>query len=350
MIRKKLERYLAGEGFYPLPSNVSEIKAYIKIENNLLNILQLIDYADNLYLSSEQMKDVKQEIIEVFHQRGVGNVHVLSLVMTKNPDRAKNLMQDESFAWYLDLETDELLIEEGKVSDFYGMKGMLQTFLSTYKDMPDVPEKEENQDNVVSFEKMKKRQMLKERAKKFPYVSTVIVIINLLVFLCCINSMSWLYAYGCVGLELVMDGEWYRMITAMFLHADVDHIFSNMLLLYCLGDLLESRLGRIKFTAIYFVSGILGNVISCFYEYYANVSYVSYGASGAVFGLIGVTLFLVLKGEKSLGISISRMILMVVYCIYTGFVESNVNVAAHIGGLLAGYLCMLIVGTRKEKA
>ena len=350
MIRKKLEKYLAREGFYPLPSNVSEINAFIKIENNLLNILQLIDYSDNLYMSSEQMKDVKQEIIGVFRQRGVENVHVLSLVMTENIERAKVLMRDESFAWYVDLNADELVIEEGKVSDFYGMKGMLQTFLSTYKDMPDADGSKDDEDTKVSHEKKQKKLWLKERAKKFPYISTVIVVINLLIFLFCINSMPWLYSYGCVGLDLVMDGQWYRMITSMFLHADIDHIFGNMLLLYCLGELLEFRLGRIKFTAIYFISGILGNVLSCFYEYYANVSYVSYGASGAGFGLIGVTIFLVLKGEKSLGISIPGMILMVVYCIYTGFVESNVNVAAHIGGLLAGYLCMLIVGTRKEKA
>lgn len=350
MIRKKLERYLAGEGFYPLPSNVSEINAFIKIENNLLNILQLVDYSDNLYLSSEQMKDVKQEIIEVFRQRGVGNVHVLSLVMTNNVERARVLMQEESFAWYVDLKTDELVIDEGKASDFYGMKGMLQTFLSTYKDMPDVPDKEEHEADIEFAQKEKKKQFIKERAIKFPYVSTVIVVINLIIFLLCINNMPYLYFLGCVGLDLVMDGQWYRMITSMFLHADIDHIFGNMLLLYCLGDLLEFRLGRVKFTTIYFISGILGNVISCFYEYYANVSYVSYGASGAVFGLIGVTAFLVLNGEKSIGIPIPRMLLMVVYCIYTGFVENNVNVAAHIGGLLAGYLCMLIVGIRKEKA
>jgi len=342
MIKEKLESYLSKEGFYPLQSNIEEIKAYVKVENNLLNILHVVEYSNSLYMSGEQMKDIKREIKDVFIQRGLSEVHVLYLILTENIERARALMQDDPFAWYIDVNQDVLVIDENKVPDFYGMKGMLQTYLSEYR-LKDYSDREEA---IASEEKV----TLQERIRRCPYISLGIVLINIIVFALCCAGYTGIYDGGAVGLFYIEKGQWYRLFTSMFLHADTDHIVSNMLLFVCLGDMLEPHIGRWKYTLVYLLSGVLGNVVSCFYEYYAEVSYISVGASGAIYGLIGVVLYLVVKGDKSLGISISRIMLMVVYCIYSSFTEANINVAAHIGGLLAGYMCMLLMGIRKEKA
>ena len=151
-----------------------------------------------------------------------------------------------------------------------------------------------------------------------------------------------------MGLSYVLNGDFYRLFTSMFLHGSLDHFFSNMLLLYFLGDLLENKLGRIRFTVLYLLTGVIGNIVSCLHEYIANMNYISYGASGAVFGLIGILFYMVMNRDKRIRVSMSAIIFMVMYCVYSSFVEIQVNVAAHLGGLLSGMLLMIVFYPRRK--
>ena len=93
----------------------------------------------------------------------------------------------------------------------------------------------------------------------------------------------------------------YRLITAAFLHADVEHLLNNMLLLYCCGDVVERCLGKVRFLILYFGSAIFGNLLSAAYELSTGSFYESIGASGAVFGLTGALLFLGKSRQKRSG-------------------------------------------------
>ncbi len=86
-------------------------------------------------------------------------------------------------------------------------------------------------------------------------------------------------------------------------------------------------------------AGILGNVASCYYEYVTKLTYSSIGASGAIFGIVGALLLLVLlkKGEGK-SISIFQMGFMILYSIYSGLRGTNINNIAHIGGLISGFI------------
>lgn len=81
----------------------------------------------------------------------------------------------------------------------------------------------------------------------------------------------------------VVHGEWYRLITSMFLHFNFEHILMNMLSLFIFGKIVESIVGPLRMLGIYVISGLLGNFISLSF----NLHTVSVGASGAIFGLIG---------------------------------------------------------------
>ncbi|MCI8514628.1 MAG: rhomboid family intramembrane serine protease [Lachnospiraceae bacterium] len=139
------------------------------------------------------------------------------------------------------------------------------------------------------------------------------------------------------------EHEFYRLITAMFLHFGPEHLFFNMLLLYFLGSLLEKTFGSLLFLFIYLFSGLIGNVVSLIYYSVGDINVLSAGASGAVFGLVGVVAYMVFANRGYFeGISSRRIILMIVFSLYSGFTGGGVNNTAHVAGLLAGALCGMI--------
>lgn len=115
-------------------------------------------------------------------------------------------------------------------------------------------------------------------------------------------------------------------------------------MLGALGYNLEFETGRIKFLIIYFVSGLGGNVLSLYMNIRANESVVSAGASGAIFGLMGALVWVVIKNHGRVGRLTRRGILfMVILSLYFGLTSSGVNNAAHIGGLICGFIAAALV-------
>ena len=343
-MRKKLEQYLISEGFFALTSNLSEITAMVKFENNLLNILQIIDYKKDLYLDNEQYEEVKRSLKDTFREKGFSEIHILSLIISENRDKGDLLGKEDPFCWQLDMRTQELVIEEDKQPDFYGMKGVLQNFLVKFKENPE-------QFNETVEEEIPlpgRKEKIIAYFKKAPYVSLFFILLNLILCFCCIMNPKLFYGMGCVSLAYVEQGDFYRLLSAVFLHGSLDHFFSNMLLLYFLGDILENKVGRLRFVFVYMAAGILGNVLSCFHEYRLGEYYISYGASGAVFGLIGMLFYLVIRRDERIRISMPAMLFMVAYCIYSSFVGEHINVAAHLGGLISGMLLMFVLYPRRK--
>lgn len=185
----------------------------------------------------------------------------------------------------------------------------------------------------------------KQDLGKIPWCSAVLTAVNIIVFLACQFFGDILYAEGAFSiLHLIRNGEYYRLVTAMFLHADIGHLANNMILLYFGGEIVEKTIGRIRYLILFFLSGICGNLLSAVYELSTGSFYESIGASGAVFGLIGGLFYLVLtKKGWAAGISMQRMVLMIALSLYSGFQSVIVNNAAHLGGLLSGFLVTFLL-------
>lgn len=141
----------------------------------------------------------------------------------------------------------------------------------------------------------------------------------------------------------VSTGDWYRIVTAMFVHGGWLHLLFNMYALYYLGMLVENIYGPSKLLVVYFVSGIVGNLLSQVFYY----STPSVGASGAIFGLVGL-LLAATYFRKDFPPTVKRALYLsllptVIFNIAYGFVPgTDINNAAHLGGfgtgLLLGYL------------
>lgn len=170
--------------------------------------------------------------------------------------------------------------------------------------------------------------------------TTGLIAINIFLFIVSVFSGDLLYNEGAFSLRYLLQGkEWWRFITSMFLHADVDHLVGNMLMLYLAGELVERYVGKRRFVILYFFSGAAGSLFYALYEFLTKDYADSIGASGAVFGVVGALLVIVMRHRGRYGgITIGRMGFMLLYMIYMGFQTSNVNNAAHIGGLFGGIL------------
>ena len=129
----------------------------------------------------------------------------------------------------------------------------------------------------------------------------------------------------------VSTGQWWRLLTAGFLHGSILHLLFNVYILWVLGSQLESILGKRKFIVIYFVSLIGGSVASFLFSPFGTYSI---GASGAIFGLMGA--MLVVGRKKRL--DISQVAVLVILNVVIGFVLSGIDWRAHLGGLAAGSL------------
>lgn len=195
------------------------------------------------------------------------------------------------------------------------------------------------------------------KCRKLPFVSAGLVMINVAVYLTgtITGNMPHIYTLGRLSImEVVYQKEYGRIIWSMFLHSNVNHIFNNMMILFFLGAMIEPEVGHIKYVIIYFLSGIGGNILSLSAKIMSNDWSGSIGASGAVFGLDGVLLAMVLFSNRSMpNVTPVRVVLMIVFSLYSGFTGQNIDNAAHIGGLLTGFLAgtlMCIVERRRGKS
>ena len=185
-----------------------------------------------------------------------------------------------------------------------------------------------------------------------------IVIINVAVFLIlsCFGdteNADFMAAHGASYTPyIVQDGKYYLLITSMFLHFGLSHLFNNMVVLIFMGDILEKKLGKIRYLLIYFGGGIAGNCLSVYMDIKRAEFPVSAGASGAIFAVMGAILWLVIKNKGKLDdISGRKFVLMIVLSVFQGYTSMGVDSSAHIGGLIMGFLlCMILsIGVKQSE-
>lgn len=172
-------------------------------------------------------------------------------------------------------------------------------------------------------------------------ITKILIVINIAVFIAVRASESLLNELVLIGAWPpapfaptmgVADGQWYRLVTSMFTHQEIWHIGFNMLSLWFLGAPLEAALGRVRYLAVYFVSGLSGSALAYLL---ASPSTATLGASGAIFGLFGATAVLMRRLNYDLRPIIALLVINLIFTFNPGF---NISWQAHIGGLVAGVI------------
>lgn len=183
---------------------------------------------------------------------------------------------------------------------------------------------------------------------KKPIITVSLIIINVIVFILMYilgkgsQDAFTLIKFGAFQKDLILGGEYYRLITSAFLHIGIFHLLFNCYALYVIGRQLESFLGKIKFLIIYLVSALCGSLMSMIFP----IS-ISAGASGAIFGLLGSLLYFGYNYRVYLGTVLkSQIIPLILINLIFGFMVSGINNAAHIGGLIGGILITMSLGIK----
>ncbi len=184
--------------------------------------------------------------------------------------------------------------------------------------------------------------------KKIVWTKVIIVICLIMYIITAVYGGNWfsfdanvLARMGANNIILTSK-EWWRLISAAFLHVGLIHLIVNMYSLAVIGSQVESYLGKFKFIFVYLVSAICGNLMSLVL---GAENVVSVGASGAIFGLMGALLYFGYHYRLYLSDAIKRQIIpVIVINLVIGFVISGVDNAAHIGGLAGGFLAAMAVG------
>lgn len=195
-----------------------------------------------------------------------------------------------------------------------------------------------------------------QRENRVPVVTIVLVLINSIIFaLIELSGSSYdtdhMIEMGAMYEPLIVQNqEYYRLITHFFLHFGIDHLVNNMISLLVLGYALENVIGRLRFTILYFLSGILAGVTSIVYNVYVvGGESVSCGASGAIYGLTGALWILLIVGNGGKRTAeVGRYMLYVALSLYSGFQDTSIDNAAHVGGFIAGLLICLLMSLTKR--
>lgn len=206
-----------------------------------------------------------------------------------------------------------------------------------------------NEINIKNTAKAKRAEEL--FTPKKPWITYLIMAICIITFLLMYvfgngsEDNLTLLKFGANLDVLTKRGEYYRILTCIFLHIGIVHLLLNMYSLYIIGPQVESFYGKIKYLFIYLYSGICGSILSLAFS--NNV--ISAGASGAIFGLLGSLLYFGYHYRVYLGNVIKSQIIPVILVnLFIGFITPGIDNFAHIGGLIGGVIASMICGVKDK--
>ena len=186
---------------------------------------------------------------------------------------------------------------------------------------------------------------------KVPYITYFLIAVNAIFYVVPMLLGSDVYQYiidaYCIHGPSIRAGQYYRLLTGIFLHGNIVHLLFNCYALYVLGGQIESFFGKFKYIIIYLFSGLTGSLLSITLS--GNVG--SIGASGAIFGLMGTLLYFGYHYRVYLGNVIkSQIVPLILLNLAIGFISSGIDNWGHIGGLIGGIVITMALGVKEKSS
>lgn len=193
-----------------------------------------------------------------------------------------------------------------------------------------------------------RHESLRAFLKFYPIVSLLIFIhFVLFAIVHLIPGGGVIYYWGVGQNGLIVQGEYWRIVTPIFLHANFAHVLFNSFSLYLFGPALERMLGKFAFTVSYLAMGIAANIFTLYLE---DSFFTHVGASGAIYGLFGIYLYMVMFRKDLIDYASSQIVTTILIIgLITTFVLPNINVIGHIFGFISGLAIAPIILVKAKR-
>ena len=314
--------------------NLSEDYKIIRIVSNYIHNDEQFRF--DMFKTKRIVKKIKNKTLS-FHM----NTLSIFLDLGENVNMSNNVIKDVDCLKIAE-ETDFLNNDLVKTSfpDIthkleYSEEG-LQLFAKITNDI--------NSHNKTDAEKME--EVFKP---KVPYITYGLIILCSLLYIIPILFGSYDFlVYGfSIHKSSIQNGEFYRLLTAYFLHGNFLHLAFNCYALFVIGSQVESFLGKIKYLLIYLFSAVTASLMSMLFI----GNDLSLGASGAIFGLMGALVYFGYHYRVYLGnVMKSQIIPLIVFNLLLGFTLTGIDNFAHIGGLIGGTLITIALGVKYKSS
>lgn len=324
----------------------TEIISLTKQIGPMLYIVNIVNLNENtLPFYQQNIKAYKNKLADNFDEFNVEHIVMINLLVTIETEHdlflyidKEEFMPDEVFyiiPWIINVEDNKLITSKSYTDKILNIHELINSTLI---------ESNENDKYRVSLnrleEEVRKETSLKTKTENV-YLTYSLMAIN--IFIWCImffgsqqmDMTELLIQFGANSPEYIFNkGQYWRLFTSMFIHIGTVHLMYNCFALYLFGNRAEKYFGKMIFSIIYIISGLIGSLASVLFT-----QSISAGASGAIYGLIGAVFALSQqRGKKVDGLSFYVISFIVVTGLAFGFLDSQIDNYAHIGGLITGYI------------
>ena len=383
---------LRGEGYRYCHTNLAEAGIYYKYYQEGFHIVMAVNLSGGNRFSVQQYRSMEEHAMGLFyHPQGrlgdfpdgfpVYHVEMLTLLIGGDSEVERKVCAECRNVWVYQPRSGRLLIYENQPGDFFGLRGALEQGAGTggAEEMSrqgtgaggwaetsrqgagaggwaETSWQGTGAAYASAQNTAKNRLGILWKNIRAEYVTIALVVANVITYL----VLEWLgdttngffmAEHGAMYPDFIrINHEWWRIITAGFLHFGAVHLVNNMVILYCMGSRLERVTGHLKYFLIYLVSLIGAGLLSYGMMLRTGDYAVSAGASGAIFGVIGGFLWIViLHRGRFEQITTRGIMMMIVLTIYYGFSSAGIDNWGHIGGLLAGFSATVILYHRNRQ-
>ena len=325
--------------------NNLEKRGYRRLNPDSNNVYGRTDGGDAVYvvvigsnrdLGAEQLKRFNDKIVLDLSMNLHKKIKILNILMVPTgmfDDATKNIVGQLDNVWLFTEDYGKLYIFENQPADFDGLYEIIdkQTLIGTEKSRRDL-------------------------RKMFGVVTPFLVALNVIVYMIgkfgdgVFFDIPLEYSLAINVHAIAQNRQYYRLLTSVFTHFGFAHLFGNMVILTALGARVENIVGRVNYVVLYLIAGLVASGAS-YINCYNNMTYdYAAGASGAIFGLLGILCVIAIfnKGRVK-DLSLMNMIILFAMTVADGFLSEGIDNVAHISGFIAGVLAGVILMLTNQK-
>ena len=344
MLMRLVHYFITEQNYSPMVVNGVKDEIWLQRQDGPYKIIRINgNYIHNKEQFNYDIVKLKNVMRQVKRKTLSWQMNALNILLDINEDvsieEAKNIAS-------VSIQTVKDIMNAPSLGMFEGMEDKLKMDEKGFDLIIDVT-------NDINQKTEKENKIYESIFKeKKIVVTTALIFINVVVFFvtCVLSNMKLttgaLVSFGALFTPLVKMGEIWRLVTTGFLHANIFHLLFNMYSLYLIGTQVENFIGKWKFLILYLISLISASLMSGVINSYT----VSVGASGAIFGLLGALVYFGYQYRVYLGSILKNQIIpLIVLNLLLGFLQSGIDNAAHIGGLIGGLFAAMALGVQQKE-